>query len=283
MTALKLENTLFSQPNKKINSQSFSNTIILKRKIDIIIKTTNNSNEIYDWLIELFELTKEDNISSFLNFLREKFEQLTSNQKIDILNYFYKNLKKNIVEVFFKEINLHKIKNIENLNNREKKWDNIYNYINPINVPNNLKIEEWSELSNLLSLIKNSENNIKPYKNQKLLDKALEAFNIEILKEYVLKIDFYTNDNLDEKDLYNFRRVFLELAIQKNMLTELLNTNFFKLSAFWTKQKIIEKLINNNVNIDEYPFLINFINYISKIENKTIFQKRLLEMYQNNK
>jgi hypothetical protein len=51
-------------------------------------------------------------------------------------------LKKNIVEVFFKEINLHKIKNIENLNNREKKWDNIYNYINPINVPNNLKIEE---------------------------------------------------------------------------------------------------------------------------------------------
>jgi hypothetical protein len=48
MTALKLENTLFSQPNKKINSQSFSNTIILKRKIDIIIKTTNNSNEIYD-------------------------------------------------------------------------------------------------------------------------------------------------------------------------------------------------------------------------------------------
>jgi hypothetical protein len=67
------------------------------------------------------------------------------------------------------------------------------------------------------------------------------------------------------------------------MLTELLNTNFFKLSAFWTKQKIIEKLINNNVNIDEYPFLINFINYISKIENKTIFQKRLLEMYQNNK
>jgi hypothetical protein len=90
-------------------------------------------------------------LSSFLNYLKNSFTILTSNQKIDILYYIHKNIDKEIVEVFFKEINLNKIRNIENIINRDKKWDKLFLYLYPEHQDNKIDLDSSSNLSQFIN------------------------------------------------------------------------------------------------------------------------------------
>ena len=102
MTVLKLENVCFNQEIVESNASIAIESLKRKKQIEAIVQI--NWNGSVDAIVELFEFIKDVNLSSFLNFLKESFNNLTNNHKIDILHAIYKKLWKDITWLFLKEI-----------------------------------------------------------------------------------------------------------------------------------------------------------------------------------
>lgn len=280
MACIKLENISFSQPNKTIDTSILIESIRKKKYINILLQTTNNSNEIYNSIYELYQLTNKNNLSSFLNYLKEKFDELTSNQKLDILNFLYRKLDKNVVEIFFKEINLHKIVTIEWIINRDRKWDKIYEYIKPEHKQYKLDIDNNSHLSNLLKWIINYEWKNRPHQDNELVENLKKYFNTTVLKEFVRKFS-YNSLNIDDQMFYNINRMFLELVDKTDNLIHLLGTQFHSLSEFWTRLKLLEKVLESDLDIKKYSYLQPTIEKVYNSTEKNQFKEELIEKYEN--
>lgn len=279
MNPLKLSNVTFSQTNWKYNTEIFWETIKQKRYIDEVLSTSKNSNKVYNWLKELFLLTKDDNPSSFLNYLKNSFDNLTSNQKVDILYYIYKSLDKKVVEVFFKEINLHKINNIENIINRDKKWDKIFLYIYPEYKENKIDLENNSNLSQFINKVLDFDWKGRPHKNAILINELSTLVDEKFINDFVYNFNIWSID-LNQDDFYNINRLFLELVDKNWLLESLLDWYFHRKTDFWMQLKILEKILDNNLDIEKYPYIQYTIEKLYNSPEETNFKAELKTKYE---
>ena len=125
-------------------------------------------------------------------------------------------------------------------------------------------------------MVKNYKWNWRPHKDTDFLIWLFSILDNVLIKEFISKIYYLNFNDFSEAEIYNINRVFLQMISSTWNIEEVLETNYFKNSDFWMKQKILEKAIDSSLDLDKYPFLITFINKIKKLSNKSNFQEELL-------
>ena len=266
---LRLEHIDFQEEWKK---EVTTEKVIERLRIKNYIKKISD-DDLLSWLIELYNISKWENDIIFLNYLKEIFNKLKEEEKIQILDILYNDnhIEKNIIYIFFKDIDLRKIKKVKD----EIKWAKFFDKLN--NKNNQLKnIEVWTNLYIIIEQIQEYKwPKDRPHKDDFLIKKLLELFDKKTLNDFIIDSEYNTFK-------YNITRVFLELAYKKWLFEDILNSNLWEYSRFWIQQKILEKALLLNIDLNSYPQLNSFLKQIKKLKNKSDFQKELIALYNKN-
>ncbi len=244
----------------------------------IEVKYISDTEETRDFFLSEVNFIIENNANYVNN--RNKYTELLSSfntfditKQINIVLWLCENnIKKEVVDLFFKKIDLKKaLKKIG-----EEWWDNIWKYINgeeyiKLRKTKNININN-KNIKLILKKIKNTKLK-KPYKNLNFLDEIKEDFDENTLKDFMEIRQYFT---------YRITRVFLELAIiTKNEKIFFENEEYFNKSDFWFQQKILHLALTKKIII-KGSFLEKFFKELEKKVEKTSFQLELIELHKKN-